>query len=525
MRFNQTDIKRLKRKARSRKGASIALAAAFIFVCILLIYFGFQMSVLMGGSRQVRNAVDAAVLNVGKRVVETKVDVNSKYSDVADSKGKVGLSNINRVWGKTLLINANAKEMKKQGFDSKYEGNRNAHLSYQLAKQMNNRLVDKLQDKTTLNMFFRHTGNQRGAALLGSEAKLDTEKRARYQIAMVGRGDESNLKFNQSQLPEGTEVGAVCVGKSSYMQGYQSFQVNGKPFMFTTFHRGETPHLISDNTFEKCKPTITPLGDFPNAVPNSWQASGLVSGKNGSMRATASAVANPQRTFDLAIPYGFVYIQVDNLSFWYVEGQLSKVIRYKENKQYHGLVNAQFKDMSEFNGYAVLGNEYKNPSLKAYIDVLPGDKTEMIDRITQRLKEVDEDFTKEQLVKLLKKVTPNPAVSRYYIYPAYSTPDRSDPQIVISSDISGNLPAWIDPTTDVPEGDSKPIIQEKTLFGEPATHWAVANTGPTPTSATKFTGTINWKPGTGYDKCLGEIRMARVTKLNFVPAGNNPNNF
>ena len=526
MRLKRNFLVKLNRRRRRARGASIALAAAFIFVCILLIYFGFQMSVLMGGSRQVRNAVDAAVLNVGKRVVETKVDVNSKFSDVADSRGKVGLSNINRVWGKALLINANAREMKIQGQDTSFNGDRNGIMAYQLAKQMNDKLALKLQDKTTLNMFFRHTGNQRGAALLGSEAKLDAAKDSHYQVAMVGRGDESNLRFKQNQMPEGTEVGEVCVGSSKYLQGYQSFTVNRKPFMFVTFHRGETPHLISDSTFEKCKPAVTPLGDFPNAIPNSWQADGIVSGKNGSLRATASAVANPQRTFDLAIPHGFIYIQLSNMSYWYIEGKPSgKPIPYKITKTVLGLPDAKFKDGAEFNGYARLGNEFNNPSLMSYVDMVPGDKTIVLEKMTQRLQEIDSDFTKEMLKTLLKKVHPQAGVTRYYLYPTYSTPDKSDPKIVIAPDSSSELPGWLDPDNSIPEGDPKQIVQEKVLYGEPASCWAIPSTGPRPEGATKYTGTIDWKPGTGYHKCLGEVRLARVTKINFVPAGNDPSSF
>ncbi len=509
------------KRGRSEKGASIALAAAFFFVCVLLIYFGFNMSVLMGGSRQVRNAVDAAVLNVAKRQIETKVKSNNAFADVADSTGNIGISNINRVWGKALLVNANAEEIQRSGLaNSSTMGN--ASTSYQMAKQLNDGLVEKLNDPIRLNMYFRHTSNRRGAPLLGESAKLDKAKDTQYQTAMVGRGDESNIRYKADQFPTQTPICGLNFRGGNYLAGYTSMMMNGKPFMFTTFHAAEMPHLISDTVFQQSKPTVTPVGDFSNPIPNAWHASGVVYGEKGNLRASASAVANPQRQFDLAIPHGFVRITISNKSKWYVVGELKKELEYKSEpgQKILGLPGAKLPDDKQFDGWANLGNEYNQPSLLAFMDMTGGDKETVYNKMTQRLKQVDPKFTNQLLKKLLDKVSLTAGASDYYIYPVYKSADHTDPYLTVAPS-TGKLPGWLN--KDLPlDGDPGLVLKEKTLYGEPNTCWPVSESNPPPEAGTKFTGRIDWAPCTGFNQCLGVVKMARETKINFVPPGGDP---
>ncbi|MBZ0184778.1 MAG: hypothetical protein K8F91_00900, partial [Candidatus Obscuribacterales bacterium] len=132
-------------RSRSKKGASIALVVVCVFLCVLLICFCFNFGMIMGGSQQVRNAVDAAVLNVAKRVVESKVVVNSAFEDCADTSGQVGISNIARVWGKAMLINANAQEMVSEDTADVLTVP-HAETSYNMATQINSNLADQVRD-------------------------------------------------------------------------------------------------------------------------------------------------------------------------------------------------------------------------------------------------------------------------------------------------------------------------------------------------------------------------------------------
>jgi hypothetical protein len=105
-------------KIRGNKGASLGLIAMGALLVIIAIFAAFQLALYMGGSRELRNSVDAAALNVSKRMIEVKVKPDPMYNDIADSTGNVGLMNINRLWAKAYLINANQEAMQKEGYSS-----------------------------------------------------------------------------------------------------------------------------------------------------------------------------------------------------------------------------------------------------------------------------------------------------------------------------------------------------------------------------------------------------------------------
>src|SRR5579883_2192690 len=98
-----SSVKNRYRRRDNRGIAGIFFVAAMAVVLVLLIWCGFQYALMLKGSQQVRHSTDAAVLNIAKRAPEVTIDAYPLYYDVADSHRKIGLSNINRVWGKALL--------------------------------------------------------------------------------------------------------------------------------------------------------------------------------------------------------------------------------------------------------------------------------------------------------------------------------------------------------------------------------------------------------------------------------------
>ena len=70
---------------------------------IIAIFAAFQLAVYMGGSRELRNSVDAAALNVSKRMIEVKVKPDPMYNDIADSTGNVGFDEYQSLVGESLF--------------------------------------------------------------------------------------------------------------------------------------------------------------------------------------------------------------------------------------------------------------------------------------------------------------------------------------------------------------------------------------------------------------------------------------
>ncbi|MCA9803946.1 MAG: hypothetical protein KC777_18375 [Cyanobacteria bacterium HKST-UBA02] len=508
--------KRRFEKIRRQSGASIALVLVCVFLIAVIIAACFNFGMVMGGSQQVRNAVDASVLNVSKEIVQSKVPTQSGFEDCADTSGMVGVSNISRVWGKAMLINANAEEMVREGSAGQNTSGM-ADTSYGVANNINSSLVSKVEDRTTLNSYYRHMANTRFAGLLGfggpSLQRADDEP---FDFAMVGRGGDSNLKFGQDQFPPSVSVQGNC---SSCMPGYQSMTVNGREFMLPTFPAGQMPKLLADGAFQAARPEAMPLGGGPAAIPNAFASTGYVDGSRASIRASAAALANPQRQYVLAIPKAYVRLRYTNSAKWIIKDgndkeKLFKTTKYEMTpKVYHEVKQYKLKSGGKLDVWATLGVEYASPGLLQVLKAIPGDYQPALKKMAQRLREVDKDFTQSRLEALMDSVQIDDDAD-YLIYPDYSTPDFTSPVIKIGKENSKSLPQWLK-TAASADGLDKALVQTPVYTDQPNTCHAERTefSSSYVKYYTKVKGTINWQPGTGYTQCLGEMVSQTQTEV------------
>ncbi len=512
----KTHVKRVKRnRSRNQDGASIFLIAGAAILLCALIYLGFQYCMVLGGAREVRNGVDAAVLNLSKQVCAVKVNPSPGFEDVADTSGAISMANINRVWGKAYLINANVDEMKTEGTVSG-EAIASGEMAYQLAQQTNDNLRDSVTCKSTLDNLFSNLANKRGAAMLGA-GKIDREQRSSYPIALVDRGAESNLSFNPAALPKAANPSGVQVGKSSYMQGYTPFTANSKTFCFTPFRLGETPHLISDSIFTSARADAHPINGFDMPIPNAFQGSGTAFGTTTSLAAAASASVNPMQQYTMAIPHSYIRINFSSISYWYVDSKKINTLKYgPESGQVNGIKEYHLKNSSRvLNGFAELGTEFKRGSVDEIIHYLPGDHTPAMQRLLQRAQEIDPDFTLAQLRALMQQQPPDLTTTTYYLFPQYQTGDLTDPKMTMATD--KNLPGWMDSAAKA-EGGVIDVVKEGIKMDYEHAHCYIY--GGTPTDCPKWmelTGTFKWMPGTGMGQCLGHLNISRSTTVKFKP--------
>lgn len=503
---------------RTQSGVSLGFVAMCAFCLAFLVYLAFQFFMLMGGSRECRNAVDAAVLNVSKRAIDIKVMPNAAYKDCADSKGTIGLSNINRVWGKAMLIAANQVEMSNES-QGTGQSSGNSDLAYQLAQNVNDSLVNKLKDADTLDQHYAAMAQNRHTKLFSGDSAIELKAAKGYQTAMVDRGAESNLEFAEDQMPTGTNAKPIKASNNqTYMQGYTPFTVGDKTFCFTSFKLNEMPHLISDSNFAQNDAATNPMAMMSVPPPNAWQATAATVGSKGGLGASAAAVTNPQRHYKLAIPQAYITIMFGNVAKWYVEGNKVKETTYENAPESQwALKNIKLSKGGRLNGYASLGNEYDSASILKAIDKAPGDYTKVYDKMLKRIKEIKCGYTMEELKQLLKGVMISPAAKRYFIFPKYDTPDFTNPTIVCQPD-NGDLPKWLNPDNP-PDGlegpgstDVEPLVDDpnycwSTILGPP---------GPTDIHHAELSGKAYWKPGTGFGQCLGEVRFLHVTEVKFT---------
>ncbi len=471
------------------------------------------MALIMGGSREVRNAVDAAVLNVGKRVPQLKVGP-AIFTDCADSSGSISISNISRVWGKAYLINANAEGMINDGLITG-QASGAADKVYAEAQSVNDRLRGELTNKQLLDQFFWQLSANKPAKLLGASATVYAQKgnNASWATAMVDRGCESNLSVSPGQLPTGVQLKTVDVGKQQYMQGYTPIKANGKQFVFPSFKTGEMPHLISDSQFER-----NTGGIVTNPIPNAFRELGSADGQGTTLSASACAQANPRTQYQLAIPHAFVTITFSNRALWIVEGKQVKESFYGfEPETQQGVKKRPLSVGGMLDGFANLGNEYKLGSLYQLFIKCPGDHSAALNKLVQRVKEIDHNFTNKRLTDLMSGQMLMPGANRYIIYPQYTTPDATNPIMKIAPEPGGALPGWLQ-AANPPEGQSAVIITEQPSIDDPNTCWDNIIGGKSPTGQhwTEFYGNISWQPGTGMGQCLGDLKLSRTTKCVFT---------
>lgn len=525
-------------RRRNAKGASIILVALCAIGLILLIWGAFQLMLIMGGSREVRNAVDSAVLNVGKHAVDVEVPAPAGYGDVANSDGSVSISNLSRVWGKAFIINANAKDMDTEGQAGPYSQS-NAQGAYLKAQEVNNILSAQLQNKDTFQNHFNSIAQINPAKLLGQNAVVKGAPMvSTWSTAMMDKGAESNLYYSPNQLPPGSgaSVSNIERGNKSFMRGYTQLTVNNKDFYLPSFRVGEMPHLISADAFNK---NLTNQMGSSSPIPNAYQESGIVSQGSTTLTANACAQSNPQRQWGLAIPHAYVSIIFQNLSKWYLDKDpktgdwiLRKVIPYgtTPGQTIWGLQQVRLRPPppadppngigGKMDGYATVGNEYKVGNAWDLYNTLPGDHDAPMMKLVQRVREIDPNFTMQKMQSLLQSSkipgTDKPFV-RFIIYPKYNGPDCTEPTMQIVALGYGETPPWLalPPTGD---GIEKVILTEQTMKDEPNTCWdnVVGGTSASCSHHTEYAGTVNWTPSTGVSQCLGELRVARVTNIYFT---------
>lgn len=504
----------LKQARRSKSGAATGLVVALAFVLIIVIVAAIKLSMTLSSSQAVRNSVDAAALNIATHVPDMKSPPGSEmYKDCVDITGKIGLTNINRVWGKALLISANAAEMQNSGQAGSAEGG--ASKAMDAAKDVNGKLHDVVSNADGLGAYVDpgKSGATEKPAAASKTGGSDQSQAPQFDSAYVHKGDESNISINPAQLPDGIklDVEPVDTGDGKYLAGYKPIKINGKDFMFVPFRRHEMPHLISREEFlaNKSIPAQAPSG----LAPNAFFAAGKLGG--GSTVASASAVANPQHTYELAIPCAYVWIKLEpTKTTWLVNNKEVNTSTYEFQPTEQWKVESYKVGCDYINGYATLGKEFgsSSPSLYKVITAFGGTYDPIFQKMKQRLSEVDPGFSKDQLLSLLKSQPVTPGVYDYVIYPKYATLDHTHPSITIAAKNDVTEPWFV---AAPPEGTESTLTED---YGkdEPNSNRAqIVGIWILGEHHVEVRGKLKWTPGTGAAQNLGMLKVERQAKVTF----------
>lgn len=546
------------RPIRNAQGATLGLVLGCAFILAVLVFAFFQYGLNFGGGQEMRNAVDAGALNIGKEIYNLTnplaKDAESQFEDVMDSKGNVGLTNINRVWAKALLINLNQATMESDGTATSASAD-HADAIYKAAESISDKLTEKLSDQKNLHPLFDDMAARNSAKMLGDKAVVNArEDKEGWTQSCMERGSVSNISFEEGTLPGGaSKLISKEDSNKKYLAGYVPMTIRNHDFHFVPFKANETPHLVSTTLFEASTTKNQKMSDWKNPVPNAFAAVGQIvvpnaDGKLQSLQANeqeakgqakdpndknikpqgqsarACVLTNPQRTFKLSIPHGFVRIVLKKNTVRY---RVNGIPRTEADSEY-GFTPGESK-MNTFNDgvgvgvvnvSATLGLEYVPPTLFKAIYALPGNHDAVTTVLLQRCREINPDFTAAQLESCLNACPIVPNTNEYLLIPIGDDKFGKVEIIAVPQGSARGKANWL-------KADAKADGKEKQIVSEfigpipapaPAPNTIVVTlAGPgapiyLPSFVTEL-GVEKWTPGTGFDQCLGELEIERETQI------------
>ena len=514
---------------RQKRAATMGLVVVCGLVLTIVIAAAFSLLMYFGGAKEISNAVDAGSLNVGKRSFEIKVTAQSpdeqQYADVADSQNSFGLTNIDRVWGKALLAAANVEAM---GNGAPGQAKNNAQKMFDGAKGLSDQLASKLTQPNNLQGYFQEISEQNSVRMLGKTAKAQW-KAGDWNTSLVNRGIETNIEVIPDQFPSGgtfASVGAIdktVKGQAKkFIPGYKPINILGKDFCLVPFKAEERTHLISADEFQANRVNTKPLPQWANPVPNSFSCHGhAVTEAPYPEESISCVLTNPQRTFQLAMPGSFIKIKLKEKSTakWSFNG-----VPWPQNTEYDYVIPENstrgpgIAGTGTITGTCTFGLEYINKTVYGALFALPGENYDSVKQLLiQRIKEIDPDFKDGDLQPLLS----------FPLLPAVADHDSDGDNTVyiIFKPSGGDLKCLPQPEAQLlapfgtsfgkaADGSEEEALDESPLIvpGVPGVCWGTPVGFGTPKDLPDLMlieGTLNWKPGSGYDGCLGELRLER----------------
>ncbi len=535
-------------KVRSKRGAVLGLVAACAFVLVLIVVAFFGISMFLGGGREIHNATDAGALHLGKQVFTNESfkvkKPNSQFQDVADKNGEFGLANINAVWGRALLAQANAEAMESQGLGG--AGRQNADLLFDQAERISNELAGKLNDRVKKFPVFEELAGQNTLRMIGLGLQLKAADEAdSWQTSLMDRGKESNLEVPSPEiLPSENSYRALAL-RNNRIPGYTPLRVGGKVFCFVPFADKERNHLVSLTEFQANTKAAKALDgpEWGEPVPNAFSCKGKCADSlRLSHEAVSCVLANPQKLYKLSMPHTFLKIKLaDNQAEWLFNPPDPRldgvnVGLVKKQSGYANRVDPTSKSGGggsavdgRLNGDLVpLGSEYgAKPSLDSALfgtDLLRGNKAKieqvLVQRINEMLSEPGKTFDKNDLHRLLKQEATGVALQaggeqEYYIY----SPDGKNVEVQRKQLALASAP-WLFSMVGNP-ADGLNSENYCKLTSDLPLPPGIVNVIPLPGAAIvvppfgRYSVEIeeDWRPGSGYGGCLGELNVAHKSTV------------
>jgi hypothetical protein len=559
---------------RRSTGSMVVFGVVLALILIIVGVSFFGISMWIGGQNETKNAVDAGMLNVGKQVLDDisvplqtpnefmYIDVCNDATDgkslleLLDSdikkKGQVTLRRINRVWAKALQIGINAEAAEREGHGG--EGKSNAQQAFDGAKSISDRLADKITDKTKLYSYFDDLAKRNSVRMLGTKAHVTSVRGNNWQTALMDRDRESNITAAPPEytLPPNFEMPDLVMKSSRkqisaqgkdlwFLRGYTPIKLADRTFWQVPFPYDQAPHLVSGREFNTMTEKATPIGDWPKPIPNAFSGEGVAAGmaaKNATQKATSWVLTNPGQPFKMSLPHSFVRIKIDDmLCHWYfyplgpeadkVESGDPTKYDFKEPKFESGpkmSLGGPFCAWVQAGESVQLGLEVFARSLDEVIFGAPGEgnvtiEAYLLNRTNEMIGKVGKVITKEELHKALDNWTTRGFLfagqTEFYVFSA----DGETLEVLPKYLALAKAPWLILYQGNDPDGTEMKIVDDADTLATIINNVSAKPfpkcilVPPKPFGWGLWDKDIYWTPGSGYNSCLGNLRVKRWTEV------------
>jgi hypothetical protein len=554
-------------------GSAVTLGVVLALVLLIIGIAFFLITMLIGGQNETKNAVDSGMLNVGKQVLDdTSVPLYPTpseliYIDVCNDatngksllelldgdinkKGQVTLRRVNRVWAKALQIAINAEAADREGHGG--EGKSNAQLAFDGASSISDRLADKLADTKKLHGYFDDLAKRNSVRMLGTKANVKSLPGNNWQASFMDRERESNItvappeytlppnfkmpnlvmKSLRKQMPSG--------GKDLwFLPGYTPIKLADRTFWQIPFSYDQAPHLVSGREFDSSTQKAKPIGDWQKPIPNAFSGEGVVAvdSKNATQKATSWVLTNPGQPFKMCLPHSFVRIKLDDmLCHWYFFplGPEADKIEHGDPTKYD-FKEPQFQAGPKmplggpFCAYVQAGEsvqiglEVFARSLDEVIFAAPGEgnvttEAYLLNRANEMIGKVGKVITKDELHDCL-----NNWITRGFLYAGQTefylfSADGETLEVLPKYLALARAPWLVLFEGNEPDGTEMKVVDDADCI---ATILNNVNAKPLPKCMLfpppfgwgLWDKDVYWTPGSGYNSCLGNLRVKRWTEV------------
>ena len=418
---------------------------------------------------------------------------------------------------------------------------------------MSDQLSEKLTQSPNLHNFFSDLSGANSVRMIGTASRTEVLPGKGWTASLMDRDAESNITLagtpsDRFFLPPGFNLSTSCTTKCTrnpvpndvtntyFLKGYAPLQIGSNTFWQVPFKWDDKPHLVSSTPFNASTFAAKPI-NWQKAVPNAFSVEGQAL-KNGALgeRASSWVLSNPRQPFKLSIPHSFLHVKVDEMKVhWYYYVPLRVEMGARRTYGFipetmtgtpapaAGILCATVNPPPQEAGLDVVGNSVDDVIFGRPFGNTSRVEGYMVNRCNEMISKPGVTISASKMHSVLSDpLTIAELIANekdFYIY----SEDGASLVCQSKTRVLATGPVWMKLLVNKePDGNESKLIDDATMPGGiPIPHVPTPDPFCSPTpgvnlSLLMWDKDVYWKPGTGFNGSLGDIRVKRWNEIHTV---------